>query len=115
MISELVSNSIDEINKFRIERFNPDNESCEVEEEEDNDGENGSMEENNCGTVINNEGGDFATMLVNNGTVQRNATIVGTIQNNAEEKGKKEAPEFMKYIDEMDISYDEFKLETDLY
>jgi hypothetical protein len=110
----LVSNSIDEINKYRIERFNPDNDSCELEEEEDNDN---SRQDNACGTVINNEeNNDYATMLVNNGTVKNNGTIqIGTMKNNAKENEKNGAPEFMKYINEMDISYDEFKLETDLY
>jgi len=110
----LVSNSIDEINKYRIERFNPDNDSCELEEEEDNDN---SRQDNACGTVINNEeNNDYATMLVNNGTVKNNGTTqIGTMKNNAKENEKNGAPEFMKYINEMDISYDEFKLETDLY
>ncbi len=110
----MVSNSIDEINKYRIERFNPDNDSCELEEEEDNDN---SRQDNACGTVINNEeNNDYATMLVNNGTVKNNGTIqIGTMKNNAKENEKNGAPEFMKYINEMDISYDEFKLETDLY
>jgi hypothetical protein len=110
----LVSNSIDEINKYRIERFNPDNDSCELEEEEDNDN---SKQDNACGTVINNEeNNDYATMLVNNGTVKNNGTTqIGTMKNNAKENEKNGAPEFMKYINEMDISYDEFKLETDLY
>ncbi len=110
----MVSNSIDEINKYRIERFNPDNDSCELEEEEDNDN---SKQDNACGTVINNEeNNDYATMLVNNGTVKNNGTTqIGTMKNNAKENEKNGAPEFMKYINEMDISYDEFKLETDLY
>ena len=112
----MVSNSIDEINKYRIERFNPDNDSCELEEEEDNDNDN-SKQDNACGTVINNEeNNDYATMLVNNGTVKNNGTIqIGTMKNNAKENEKNGAPEYMKYINEMDISYDEFKLETDLY
>lgn len=113
LISELVSNSIDEINKYRIERFNPDNDS-ELEEEEDNDS---SKQDNGCGTVINNEeSNDYATMLVNSGTVKNNGTSqINTMKNNAKDNEKSGAPEFMKYINEMDISYDEFKLETDLY
>ena len=109
MISELVSNSIDEINKYRIERFNPDDESGEMEEDEDNDK---SREENAFGTVINKDDndGNFATMLISKDTIKND-----TIQDTVLVDEKKEAPEFMKYINEMDISYDEFKLETDLY
>jgi hypothetical protein len=52
-------------------------------------------------------------MIVNNQTAKKGTIQGGTILNDAMET--KEAPEFMKYINEMDISYDEFKLETDLY
>lgn len=55
-------------------------------------------------------------MLINAGTVKNNGTIEnGTMKNNVKENPKNGAPEFMKYINEMDISYDEFKLESDLY
>ena len=78
-----------------------------MEEEDENEQ---SGEENNCGTVIKNDEKDFATMLVNNESTKKD-TIQGKINDNT----KKDAPEFMKYINEMDISYDEFMMETDLY
>lgn len=115
LISELVSNSIDEINKYRIERFNPDNEEDEVDDEEEG-GENSEEGQEACGTVINNEeNNDFGTMIVNSQTAKKNTIQGGTILNNQGGKEKKEAPEFMKYINEMEISYDEIKLESDLF
>jgi len=66
--------------------------------------------------VINNENNDCGTMIVNSQTANKD-TIQGggTVLTRQEGKDNKEGPEFMKYINEMDISYDEFKLETDLY
>jgi len=72
-----------------------------------------NQEENDKGTVISNKF-NAGTMVINeeNGekknTIQEKKSIIN-------ENNKKSVPEFMKYINEMDISYDEYQLETDLF
>ena len=71
LISESVSILIDEINKYRIERFNPDNESSEEEDESNN--KNEEDQENKGETVINNDDdNNYTTKHVNDPYLENN-------------------------------------------
>ena len=66
--------------------------------------------------MINNEDNDnFATMLVNGEMAKKDTIQGGTIISKAMAKENKEAPDFIKYFNEMDMSYDSIKLGADLY
>ena len=84
--------------------------SCE-NQEDDQEKENNS-DENPFGTVINNDeiSGKYETMLVKDEN-QKQEFIQGKDLYDINQI----SPEFMEYINKMDISYDEFNLETDLF
>lgn len=108
LISELVYNSIDEINKFRIDKFNL---GSEGNSSGNNSGaENQDDDQQVPATIVSyNPDADFGTMVVNNKDTSKN-----TIQPK-EKQEKEKQPEFMKFINQMDLTYDEFNMETDLY
>jgi len=120
LISELVSSSIEEISNYRKTQYDSE------EEEDQGNFESGSVVikndnfEKDSSTVINKDTYNFnaGTMVVNNeeeGEENGNDKIVKKVKNKnggsfvvAEPAKKESEPLFMKYINQMELSYDDY-------